>query len=303
MSRIRTIKPDFWVNEQIMSCSPNARLLFIGLWNFADDNGIHRASIKCLKAEVYPSDSFSEDEMKKWITELISNELLQIYTVEDKAYWIVTGWKNHQRIDRPTYKHPQPLSAHPLKNNDEKIAQNSASPPRTFDEHSAASPRVFDDYSISPPIIFDKPSATEWKGVAGKEEEKDICEVNTSPLAVVEKKPIANTSLHGSKNKDVQDIFSHWQTVMQHPNAKLDKRRLRKIEIALKDYSVDDLKKAIDGCANTPFNMGSNERSQKYDGIDLIFRDAEHIERFITNATDSAHTWALSSNPIFAGVI
>ncbi len=292
MSRIRTIKPDFWSSEQIMSCSPNARLLFIGLWNFADDNGIHPASIIRLKAEVCPLDTFSEEEMSKWISELINNDLLRLYVVEDKAYWIVTGWKNHQRIDKPTYKYPLPLSNSSLKKNHSKIAQNSMTPLGVRDDYSTSTPRVLDDSS-----------ATEWKGMEGKGKEKDICEVFTSPLCVVETKKIADTHLDCSKTKDVQAIFSHWQHVMKHPNAKLDKKRRTKIEAALKNYSVDDLKKAIDGCANTPFNMGSNDRFQKYDGVDLIFRDAEHIESFITKAIGNAHTLTLTNNPIFAGMI
>ncbi len=110
MSRIRTIKPEFWTSEQVVSCSPIARLLFIGLWNFSDDNGVHPASYVRLKAEVFPVDNFSIEEVKCWIGELIANDLLREYAVENKVFWIVTGWKSHQRIDRPTYRHPLPLS-------------------------------------------------------------------------------------------------------------------------------------------------------------------------------------------------
>ena len=30
-----------WTSEQIVECSPIARLLFIGMWNFCDDGGNH----------------------------------------------------------------------------------------------------------------------------------------------------------------------------------------------------------------------------------------------------------------------
>ena len=39
MARIRTVKPDIWTDEKFVELSPLARLLFIGLWNFADDEG------------------------------------------------------------------------------------------------------------------------------------------------------------------------------------------------------------------------------------------------------------------------
>ncbi len=45
MARIRSIKTEFWTAEQVMECSPIARLLFIGMWNFCDDGGNHPATI------------------------------------------------------------------------------------------------------------------------------------------------------------------------------------------------------------------------------------------------------------------
>jgi hypothetical protein len=47
---------------------------------------------------------------------------------------------------------------------------------------------------------------------------------------------------------------------------------------------VSELKQAIDGCAQTPYNMGKNDSGQKFNDIGLILRDAEHIERFINNS-------------------
>lgn len=106
MARIRSLKPEFWTSEQIAECSPNARLLFIGIWSFADDSGIHKASLKRLKMEVFPSDAFDIPTVGVWVEELINAELVEHYKVEANAYWRVTGWTKHQRIDQPTYRHP-----------------------------------------------------------------------------------------------------------------------------------------------------------------------------------------------------
>lgn len=114
MARIRTIKPEFWTSEQVADCSPNTRLLFIGMWSFCDDNGIHPASLKRIKMEVFPSDSISESELQTAIQELITSRLLSEYDVAGKRYWQVTGWHNHQRIDRPTFKFPLPNSIEKL---------------------------------------------------------------------------------------------------------------------------------------------------------------------------------------------
>lgn len=99
MARIRTIKPEFWTSEQVMECSPNARLLFIGLWNFCDDSGHHPLAPKQIKALIFPSDDFSVAEVSRMLDELSSNGLLTTYVVDGKEYLEITGW-HHQKIDK-----------------------------------------------------------------------------------------------------------------------------------------------------------------------------------------------------------
>jgi hypothetical protein len=109
MARIRTIKPEFWTSEQVMECSPNARLLFIGLWNFCDDHGRHPYAPKQIKALIFPSDNFSAEEVAGMFAELSANGLLVPYNVEGKEYFQITGW-HHQKIDKPQKpKYPEPI--------------------------------------------------------------------------------------------------------------------------------------------------------------------------------------------------
>ena len=68
-------------------------------------------------------------------------------------------------------------------------------------------------------------------------------------------------------------------------------------------YSIDDLKLAINGCAVTPFNRGENERNQRYDDLELILRDASHIDRFIHNATQQQNKPITSKPSIMLGVL
>jgi hypothetical protein len=258
MSRIRTIKPEFWTSEQVVSCSPHARLLFIGLWNFCDDHGVHPASYIRLKAEIFPTDNFTIESIKCWMGELIQNELVREYSIENKSYWIVTGWGNHQRIDKPTYRHPLPLQ------NVRKISDDSWNIPGELVETSAIHRGADDGTSI-----------TDRNGKEGNEKDKDTGEVKASLVHVPDSIASANTNA----------IFSYWQNVMNHPHAKLDKKRSKKIEEALNlGYTPDELKLAIDGCSKTPFNTGQNDKGQRYDSIDLIFRDADHIDQFISNS-------------------
>ncbi|WP_095064339.1 DnaT-like ssDNA-binding domain-containing protein [Pseudomonas sp. Irchel s3f19] len=106
MARIRTIKPEFWTSEQVMECSAMARLLFIGIWNFCDDAGNHPMSPKTIKALVFPGDDITALAVEGLLAELVSNRLITIYEAASKQYLHVNGW-HHQKIDRPTVKHPE----------------------------------------------------------------------------------------------------------------------------------------------------------------------------------------------------
>jgi hypothetical protein len=108
VSRIRSIKPEFWVSEQIAECSTNARLTFIGMWTFCDDNGVHPAKPKTLKAELFPMDDYSAVDVASWVDELLRVGLLAKFTDGGVEYWHVTGWHRHQKIDRPSYKYSPP---------------------------------------------------------------------------------------------------------------------------------------------------------------------------------------------------
>ena len=87
MARIRTIKPEFWSSEQIMECSTNARLLFIGLWNFCDDAGRIPFKPRQIKAQVFPGDDFSSQNILGMIQELSANGLVSVYTVDQQEYF------------------------------------------------------------------------------------------------------------------------------------------------------------------------------------------------------------------------
>lgn len=107
MARIRSIKPEFFSSEQVAECSPIARLLFVGMWCFCDDGGVHPASAKALKMRVFPGDDLTAADVSGFIDELIRNGLLESFEAENALYWRITGWSKHQKIDRPTFKYPQ----------------------------------------------------------------------------------------------------------------------------------------------------------------------------------------------------
>jgi hypothetical protein len=82
----------------------------------------------------------------------------------------------------------------------------------------------------------------------------------------------------GAARSPIEQVFEHWKVVHNHPNAKLDAKRRRAIQNALKVYPVELLTKAIDGYKNSPHHMGQNDRKAVYDDVELFLRDAKHID-------------------------
>lgn len=82
-----------------------------------------------------------------------------------------------------------------------------------------------------------------------------------------------------------QEVFDHWRQVMHSPRSVFDKKRRAAVEARLREgRSVEDLKKAIDGCAKNSWHMGQNDRGRAYNDLELICRDAGHLEGFMANA-------------------
>ena len=81
---------------------------------------------------------------------------------------------------------------------------------------------------------------------------------------------------------ETAEVFAYWQGVMNHPQAKLDSKRLKAIKARLADgYTVDQICRAVDGCKLSPHHMGQNETQTVYDDIELICRDVPKLEKFM----------------------
>lgn len=134
MARIRSTKPEFWTSEQVVECSRDARLLFLGMWNFCDDGGVMKNSPKRIKMEVFPADDLDSSSIRRLLDELSTNDLILYYEVDETSYIKVLGW-NHQKIDRPNYKFPQPNGVIP-RSKSEYESLNKQPTRRALDERS-----------------------------------------------------------------------------------------------------------------------------------------------------------------------
>lgn len=102
MARIRTIKPEFWKDEELSELPELTHLFAAALLNYSDDEGFFNANPKLIKAELFPlrEPSLSIHGM---LTELSNIGYLTLFTDgKGKCYGLVNGFTKHQKINRPT---------------------------------------------------------------------------------------------------------------------------------------------------------------------------------------------------------
>ncbi|HGH3375062.1 TPA: DnaT-like ssDNA-binding domain-containing protein [Kluyvera cryocrescens] len=139
MARIRTVKPEFWTDEKIVECSIPARLLFVGLFNFADDKGCMERSPKRIKMQVFPADTIDCEPL---IMELITHGLLTEYSVNGSQYLQIPGFLKHQKINRPSNSNiplPPVPAAKEQQNNGNSLNEHGSHGDESHRTHGALS--------------------------------------------------------------------------------------------------------------------------------------------------------------------
>lgn len=105
--RIRTIKPQFFKNEDLAELSPWTRLLFMGLWLMADGKGRLEHRPSRIKVELFPYDDISMLEHLKILDArgfiiiykgLVKKTAHGEYRKEPVPLIQVTNFESHQRI-------------------------------------------------------------------------------------------------------------------------------------------------------------------------------------------------------------
>jgi hypothetical protein len=93
VARIRTIKPEFFTSEDIVSLSPLARLLYVALWCEADREGRLAWKPRTFKLRYLPADDCSIEAL---CAELVERGLVSLYG-EGLAF--IPAFADHQHIN------------------------------------------------------------------------------------------------------------------------------------------------------------------------------------------------------------
>ena len=98
--RSRNIKPGFFENEDLAELDPYARLLFAGLWCYADREGRFEWRPKRIKALILP---YNDVDVESLLMSLHVMTLILKYKIDEKEYGLIKNFKKHL---------PEPKSEH-----------------------------------------------------------------------------------------------------------------------------------------------------------------------------------------------
>lgn len=131
MARKRMIDPSIWINEDFGTLTNLAKLVFIGLFSIADDEGRGKASPAYIKAVLFPyNDDLRVADIEKALSEISSKMSVIFYSCDENKYYTLTSWNKWQKIDKPS---ESSIPAYEEENKDIRLL---------FDEHSTNTRRV-----------------------------------------------------------------------------------------------------------------------------------------------------------------
>ena len=135
MARQRMIQPALWVDDGFLAMSDKARLLWIGMINFADDEGRGIGSSRSLKAAIFPGDQITVAKMDSLKSEVEKNVRVTFYDVDGQTYYQIEKWSDYQQISHPKASSIPKKPA--IKGNSGKLPESSGNVPASSPTSSA----------------------------------------------------------------------------------------------------------------------------------------------------------------------
>lgn len=103
----RMIDPAIWQSETIAALTRNRRLLFIGLFSNADDQGRLRAHPALIRSLVFPYDDIPLDEIEADLQAIAEQGSIHLYEAGGKRCLQIVNWWKYQS---PQWAYPSKIS-------------------------------------------------------------------------------------------------------------------------------------------------------------------------------------------------
>ncbi len=97
------IDPNIWQSEDFGKLSNLAKVVFIGLFSLADDEGRGRANPTYLKSTLFPyNEKMRSTDVEVALSEISRNMSILFYSYNESNYYSLLSWNTFQKIDKPT---------------------------------------------------------------------------------------------------------------------------------------------------------------------------------------------------------
>jgi len=146
----RLLSIEMLTDDACMEWSAEQRLLYLGLFNYAEDSGCFKARLQDILLKILPMLQTSKNELKKWLEQMTAEGYLYHYEVDGEDYYHITKFQEivvfHKtkprkpRIPLPDYMTFEPYSTNPHIGKYSILTQNNTSSVRKCTEVVSKTP-------------------------------------------------------------------------------------------------------------------------------------------------------------------
>jgi hypothetical protein len=265
--RIRSVKPEWLLDERMALASSDARVLSIALILLADDWGNGRAGRVQLAGHVFPGKPLANalEELATWFVTL--------YEVDGQHYFSIRGWAKHQKVDKPGKpKVPQPSEA--LENVHEEEEKVRAS--------RVLIPSIPDP---DPSPLSDPPETAETTAVRKRPDPMGDSLRGRSP----------------EQRADVHEIHEAFKLATGQPNLKFRApydEGAKAIAVSIDTDGFENTLIVARNCHRDGMVNGTkDEKRDKHDSAEYVFGKKHVFHRILKAALDGGHAGAPRKKP------
>ena len=201
MPRKRDIDPRIWENEQLANVPIEARLLFIGMFSNADDEGRLKGSPRWLKAQIFRYDDLTSAQVQEWRDALLGVQLIHIYEEGEDQYIHLPTFGKWQSINRRFDSKLPPCTCEAGRGTP-SIGKRSVSESALRGERATTTPiEIHEPSDVSHQSVNDESSPTEAKAEA---------------VSVPETVPEAEVAHVRDKSLTASASTSHWLQILRN---------------------------------------------------------------------------------------
>mgnify|MGYP000550368008 FL=1 len=247
MARNRVIKPKFWDDAKIGRLTRDARLLYIGLWNFSDDIGVVIGNSIWLKSKIFPYDQIQIQQFEKWMNELVINGFICLLSYKGERFIYLPNFTRHQVINKPNYEDlniPKSL----IDNAKDEITEQSRNTTVSFTEQYVTKIEIEREEEYPP---YNSPQGEE---VPSESDESDKINYNA-----------------------LMDTFNKmFEGKLPKITAMTDKRK-KAVKARSSEHGEKAIMDVLDNVCQSSFLLGHNNQNWSCD-FDWIFRPTNFIK-------------------------